>query len=381
MSESVNLHIYPAPIVNESRMFRQTKAVADAGLVDRIVICGQRTADLPDIEELDGRRSIERLGAIVDGRPRSLIGRIKEQIAWSMTVYRRWRSNPVRVVNAHSVAVLPVSHAIARRHRAVLIYDTHELETETSTSGGVQGKVFRLIERFYIRRCDAVLVVNDSIADWYREAYPGTRVLAVRNAPTRTGPPQPVDLRGRLGIGDDARVYVHVGNLVAHRHIHELLEAFARRDQSGDHLVFVGGGVLDDTVLDYAGSHPNIHHLGAVPSEAVVDTVAGGDVGFCLIEATCLSYSLSLPNKALEYAMAGMPFLFTDLIEVDRLLGPSASSWKIDPAVESIMAAVASMDDERIQEGRAAIAQVELPNWRGESERMLDEYRRIMERS
>ncbi|PJI53564.1 hypothetical protein CTI14_26770, partial [Methylobacterium radiotolerans] len=107
------------------------------------------------------------------------MGRILEQISWSVATYRRWRSRPVRVVNAHSVAVLPVCHAIARRHRAALIYDTHELETETSTSHGVQGKIFRMIERHYIRRCDAVFVVNESIADWYRAAYPGARVTSV----------------------------------------------------------------------------------------------------------------------------------------------------------------------------------------------------------
>lgn len=377
MTESVNVHIYPAPIVNESRIFRETKAVAEAGLFEEVVVTGQRAAGLPDVERLDEDRSIERVGAVVDERPRSIVGRIREQISWSMAVYRRWRTRPVRVVNAHSVAVLPVCHAIARRHRAALIYDTHELETETSTSRGIQGRVFRMIEKHYVRRCDAVLVVNESIADWYRAAYPGVRVTSVRNAPSRGREPQAVDLRRRFDIPADSRVYVHVGNIVAHRHVAEILQAFAARESSGDHVVFIGAGTLENLVRTAAEQHANVHLLGAVPADEVVDTVAGGDVGLCLIEATCLSYALSLPNKALEYSMAGIPFFYTDLVEVDRLLGPEAASWKVGADAASLVSAMSSLGDTDVAAGRRAIADVELPDWPTESARMLDEYRRV----
>ena len=377
MTESMNVHVYPAPIVNESRIFRETKAVAEAGLFERVVVTGQRAIGLPDVERLDEVRSIERVGSVADERPRSIVGRILEQISWSVATYRRWRSRPVRVVNAHSVAVLPVCHAIARRHRAALIYDTHELETETSTSHGVQGKIFRMIERHYIRRCDAVFVVNESIADWYRTAYPGARVTSVRNAPPRGRDPQAVDLRRKFDIPADDRVFVHVGNIVAHRHIAEILDAFAARASAGDHIVFIGTGALESVVRGAADQHANIHHLGAVPSDEVVDAVAGGDVGFCLIEATCLSYALSLPNKALEYSMAGVPFFSTDLVEVDRLLGSEAAAWKIDGDAASIVRALSSLTDDDIAAGRRAIAAVELPDWQTESASMLDEYRRV----
>ncbi len=378
MSENLNLHIYPAAIVNESRIFRQTKAVADAKLVDHVVVCGRRTEGLPPVEALDEHRSVERIGASPHKRPRSTVGRVRERVAWSMAVYRHWKNRPVRVVNAHSVAVLPVSHAIARMHRAALIYDTHELETETSTSVGIQGMLFRLIERLYVRRCDAVFVVNDSIAQWYRDMYPGTPVISVHNSPSRAEALRPVDLRAKHGIPQTSRVYVHVGNIVPHRHIPEILEAFASRESHGDHVVFVGTGALVERVRSYADSHANIHYSGSVPSDVVVDTVAGADVGLCLIEPGCLSYALSLPNKALEYSMAGIPFFYTDLVEVDRLLGGESSMWKVTPTVESLVEAMASVDSHAVEAGQRMISQTVLPRWDAESARMLDEYRRLL---
>lgn len=379
MSETTNLHIYPSTIVNESRIFRQTEAVSDAQLFDRVIVCGQQADGLDADEAIDERRSIERLGSYASQRPSSVFGRILEQLTWSMAVYRRSRRRSVRVVNAHSVAVLPVSHAIARRHGAALIYDTHELETETSTSSGIQGWVFRLIEKLYVPRCDAVFVVNESIAEWYGKEYPNARVVSVRNTPSRTEAPQPVDFREMLGIPESSRIYVHVGNIAPHRHVTDILESFVARESSGDHVVFVGDGALADVVGSYANSHCNIHHFGSVPASAVVDTVAGADVGFCLIEANCLSYSLSLPNKALEYSMAGIPFFYTDLIEVDRLIGGESSFWKVTPATKSLIEALASVSDHTLEEGRKMIAQVVSPDWDTESGRMLAEYRRILE--
>lgn len=376
---SANLHIYPAPIVNESRIFRQTAAVASESLFERVVICGQQAQGLPRMEAVGPRRTIERVGVPVDERPRSLIGRIREQIAWSVGVYRAWRTRSVRVVNAHSVAVLPVSYAVARRHHASLIYDTHELETKTSTSGGLQGTLFRLVERFYIRRCDVVFVVNESIAQWYRDTYPGVRVIAIHNAPSMEGPTGRVDLREKHGIPHRERVYVHVGNIVEHRFVPEILQAFAAREGSGDHIVFIGSGALEGAVREYAERHSNIHLHGAVPADSVVNTAAGGDLGLCLIEPTCLSYALSLPNKALEYAKAGIPFFYTDLVEVDRLLGAEFLSWKVRPTIQALTDSMTGLQMTDIEAGRDALAEVSLPEWGREAARMLDEYRRILE--
>ena len=81
-----------------------------------------------------------------------------------MRVYRRYARTPLTIVNAHSVSVLPVCAALARRHGATLVYDTHELETETVASRGLQQRIFKVLERRLIRSCALVLTVDESIA-------------------------------------------------------------------------------------------------------------------------------------------------------------------------------------------------------------------------
>jgi hypothetical protein len=379
ISNGINLHVYPAPIVGESRILRQTAAVEESNFFDEVVICGRQRKDLPSTEFLSKYRRIERLSSGSEQRSKTSFGRIFDQILWSTKLYRRWKNSPIRVVNAHSVAVLPVCAALAKKCNARLIYDTHELETETSTSKGPQRRLFKAIERKYIYRCDAVFVVNASIQNWYQEAYPGLDVTAIRNAPGHQpydGPP--VDFRSTFSINSNSRLYVHVGNLAHHRYIPEILETFAARKDFNEHVVFLGAGTLEKLVQEYANRYENIHLHEPIPSEVVVPTLASSDVGLCLIEPTCLSYALSLPNKAIEYTMAGLPFIYSDLVEVDQLLEESLTDWKVKDVPKALSAALDSISPRTMDEFRARLKQVELPVWERESGRMLTKYDQVL---
>lgn len=377
--KGINLHVYPAPIVNESRILRQMATIGNSGLFDAVVICGQGRRDLPRRQEIGPSQHIARIGHAEEKHSSSALGRIWEQLLWSVQVFSAWARESVDVVNAHSVAVLPVCHAIAKRSGARLIYDAHELETETSTSRGLQRKIFKAIERLYISRCDSVLVVNDSIATWYRDRYPGVIVTAIRNVPGQQGDGAAgIDLRRSTGVTENDRLFVHVGNIAAHRHIPEILQAFADRAGGRDHVVFLGSGPLEAIVKDYVGRYQNIHHHPSVSSDAVVNTIASCDIGLCLIEPTCLSYALALPNKAIEYSMAKVPFLYTDLIEVDALLCGLLSDWKIEPSARALGDALDRLDDTRISTARRKLAGIELPSWDQEGQRMISEYQRVL---
>ena len=370
----VNLHVSATPIVNESRIFKQTLSVARSGLFSNVVTCGMARAGLPRQENLQCGQRIDRVGATFHDRRASVTGRVLEQLSWSRAVFRFYSHIDIRVINAHSVAVLPVCYLLSRQLGAKLIYDTHELETEASSSIGVQRWIFKVIERLLITRCDTVFVVNRSIGDWYQRRYRGVRPVVVRNIVDTRASGRPCDLRSHLSVSTDERLFVFVGNLVEGRNIRAILDAFATPAVNA-HVVFLsGGGKLGSLVSEYCARHPNIHWLPAVPSGEVVHYIAQCDVGLCLIQPSCLSYKLSLPNKAFEYAQAGLPFFFTDLPEIDRLLGPAFVNWRLDDPSRDLTAAIMTLTASTIEEARANMARLRIPSWDEEAATMIAVY-------
>jgi glycosyltransferase involved in cell wall biosynthesis len=382
MIKRENIHVYSSPIVNEGRIFRQTMAVARSGLFSKVTICGTARSDLPRKETMSYSRTINRLGRCEPdprspAREKNAAQRILAHVAWSRAVYKHCLHSDADIINAHSVAVLPVCYLLSRKLKAKLIYDTHELETHTSTSRGAQGLIFSLLERALIARCHALFVVNDSIADWYRQHRPLTSApVVVRNIPDTNSFKQPVDMRRLLSIPQASRVFIHIGNLVSGRSIDVILDAFSSPEVDA-HVVFLGDGPLAALVRERSTSHPNIHLLPPVDSTDVVSYAAGCDAGLCLIQTTCLSYRLSLPNKVLEYIKAGIPFFFTELPEVSRLLGHSFSDWCISDPVRSLAQVIATLSSGELGQAKKEMAAFRLPNWDDEARSMMAAYTRL----
>jgi 23S rRNA G2445 N2-methylase RlmL len=75
------------------------------------------------------------------------------------------------LIVAHSVGTLLSAKLASAQAKVPLIYDCHELETMATNESRVLKVIFSVIERLLIRKVNAVIVVNDSIADWYENEY------------------------------------------------------------------------------------------------------------------------------------------------------------------------------------------------------------------
>ena len=81
---------------------------------------------------------------------------------------------PADIYHAHDFNTLPVGYYLSRRYKGKLVYDSHELNLEAGRMARVKGlpkRFLRAQERFLIRRCDAVITVNDSIAAILEKQY------------------------------------------------------------------------------------------------------------------------------------------------------------------------------------------------------------------
>ena len=365
VDRALNLLLYPSDLASPGRLVKIARSLSP--LFSSTQVVGIDQGALPTDEAVAPTVHLTRIRGASLGAP---LGGLRIVGAWGARVYRRFACERVAAVSAQNLFLLPLAHALARRTGAVFAYNAHELETETVGSAGLRQRLQRAIERHYIHRADVVSVVNESIAQWYREAYPGVDPVVVTNAPT--GAEGVIDLRARLGIPEGALLYLHSGYLAPGRNIPLILRAFEQVTSA--HVVFVGSGALLPEVERAAASHPNIHHLPPVEPERVLAMTRGADVALCLIESGCLSHRMSTPNKMMEAFAAGVPALCSPLAEARRYLGDQAPAWVLEDPERDLASALRHITRDDID----AFEAPRIPTWEEGAARLRKAYERAL---
>lgn len=372
--EGQNVLIYPSTLQSAGRLIKIAKSLQQQLPFARTVVVGIKSGEVSDFKTLDSNLSIERVRGAELSDP---LGGLRVMLFWVVRVYRRFRKQNLKAVAAQNVYILPLAYRLSKKTGAIFAYNAHELETETIAANGFKQKVAKFIERRYIRRADVVSVVNDSIADWYENEYPGLRrPVVLTNTPIDDG--KSVDLRSKFEVPDDALLYVHVGFITDGRNVPLILKEFAAHPNA--HVVFLGEGRMRPDVEEASRTYPNIHWHPPVSPEQVVSYVRGADVGLCLIEYVSLSYKLSTPNKLMESLVAGIPPLCSDLVEARRLLGPEASkTWMLETPETQLADALDRITLKDVHEFKKNWRGV--PGWDEQAQDLIDAYRVALEKS
>lgn len=374
-----SVHVYPSTFEFESRILRITKALIERTRVSDIVIVAQAAPHLPSREALDARREVRRIAAKLRGdRFWSRVARFGE---WSLRVSASLRGDKIDLVNCHSLSVLPLCVVLAIRHRAMLIYEPHELETETATFHGGRKRLAKLVERTLIRRARRVITVSDSIARHYRDEYrlevlPDV-VLNVPERPVRR-PARSRVFHKQYGIPEDHLVFMYQGILDAMRGCRDLLDAF-QGAAADKHIVFLGFGPMEAEIAEAAARHANIHYHPAVPPEEVMGLTAGADVGFALLDDSCLNHRYALPNKLFHYLHADLPVIVSDMPEMGGLVDLWHCGWRSANDAAALAARVGFVNraarDEAAAGARECAAAL---NWENEADKLAGIYAELV---
>ncbi len=320
----------------------------------RVMVLALWKDGFPMREVLADGIEVLRVAPLFGGSLQGAAGRLIKAVGWYLGVLWALRGIKVRCFNCHSLPVLPLSVLVKLWKRCVLVYDPHELETETASLRGRRQWLARRVEGVLIGRADAVCVVNRSIADWYAARYRLRRVWVVRNVPYRSEsePARSGRLRQAIGLPADARLFIYQGLLAPGRGIGLLIDAFSQLPPD-QHLVFMGYGELEGRIREAAARYPHIHFMPAVPPEQVKDYTVDADVGISVIENVCLSYYLCLPNKLFEYAACGVPAVVSDFPEMGRFVDEYDCGWTVAPDVQALRQLVRSLSAAEIEAKRA----------------------------
>ena len=342
---SANLHITHYNITHASRIFKIAESLINNNLFDYLYIVGLSDNNTSEKETNDSKKSIYRIKLSTRNLPKNIFTKILKYLEFTVRIIVRYRNKNINFVNCHSIVVLPIGLLFKLIYGSKLIYDTHELETETKSLNGIKKSIAKLVERLSISFIDHTFVVSNSIADEYACSYNMKRPSVIMNYPIFISRIQSNYFREKFKIKNDSRIFIYQGIMSEGRGIPLILETFSiLNNQTKNNVVFLGYGPLKEKILEYSSKYNNIHYHDAVPLDYLNMLTSSADIGLSLIEGTCLSYKYCLPNKLFQYIMAGLPVIVSDLPELTKIVNSynigyvfkGDESFKLKALIESI---------------------------------------------
>lgn len=376
-----NLHISITEFRNESRVLKQATTISSLSKIEHVFIAALHAEDLKKEEVIAEKISLKRFTLKTRGFSRGLLAQILKYFEFVFRVLFFYKKKNIGIVNIHALGLLPLGYLLKLIYGAKLIYDTHELETETNGSRGFRKKLGKWVERLLIKKADHVFVVSENIADWYRDTYKITRPTVVLNAPREQQVEKNDYFRETFGLRKDQVIVLYQGGLAAGRGVDLLLEIFKKRTDDKVVIVFMGYGNLEKDIQEASKSHNNIFLHKAVPPNVLLSYTVSADVGISFIENICLSHYYCMPNKLFEYAMAGLPVIFSNMKEIREFVESHQMGVVVeDKTVESLNQAIEKLLYMDLTVLKKNAKKAALDNaWEHQEEKMRVVYKKLLE--
>lgn len=223
------------------------------------------------------------------------------------------------VYHSHDLPRLKPGCRAAQTLDVPCVYDAHELYPEIHTLTAGQQKRLSALEKRWIGKADAVITVNEFIAEEMAERYHVPLPQVILNATQGAegfDPDERYDcFRQQLPIRTDDQILLFQGWMAEGRGLRKLIRSLARISPR-IYLVFLGYGDFQ-TVLgglaEEIGVEKRVHFVKAVPQKLLLQYVASADAGIIPYQPVDLNHRLCSPNKLFEFIQAGIPIIANDL--------------------------------------------------------------------
>lgn len=172
---------------------------------------------------------------------------------------------------------------------------------------------WRFLENRLIHRVDAVVTVNEAIAEKMESIYRIRRPTVVMNLARSAESAEPVDLRLTCGLRAKY-IIVFQGILREGQGLFNCLRIIAALPETA--FVLIGDGPLKGKLERKAaelGIIERVFFAGMVPPQELPCWTAAADAGFLLLEPVSENHRLALPQKLFQYICAGVPPIVSDI--------------------------------------------------------------------
>ena len=281
----------------------------------------------------------------------------------------------------------PIAAVLARRHGAKMIFEKHS-DPASYKKGFVRNLVmaaYRRVERFSIRRADAVIGTGPALVEQAKAIAPGKPVHHVFDIPSSLVEPDPAraaEARARLGLPAGAVLALYVGSFAVYQGIDLLFRSIPAATRRNPHLHFaiIGGSPAEVAArraeLAAAGCADRVLFLGHVDPDELPHILAAADV---LLSPRIAGRNT--PLKLLDYLKIGRAIVACDN-PANRLILDDANARLVAPEPDAFAAGIAALAADAALRERLGAAGRRLHlatyNYREYRRRLAEVYRQLL---
>jgi glycosyltransferase involved in cell wall biosynthesis len=373
------------PVTNDARVINEATSLTENGY--NITVLATRDVYSPKQETLNGfkiKRYYKRF------RNNSIPGKIEFTLKFTLAAIKE----KADIYHSNDLSTLLECYLAAKICRAKIVYDSHEVNADPLMTGYFD-KLYYWLERFLISRVDAVITVNDFIADFLYNRYHLKKCITViMNCPylheqaeaSRAIPDLKCLEEIKTEILKGNKIILYQGIIFEERGLKQLVQAMNYLPESYS-LFIIGKGALLPELIDIVrknGLNERVFFPGQLSLAQLAACTLLADVGVTFNEGKLLNHLYSSPNKLFQYIHAGVPVLARDFPFIRQVVLGSDVGIVID-SIEplKIASTIKEMlqDKERLSNFKINTCKArEMFNWEKESLKLIEVYRKVSEK-
>ena len=293
-----------SPLENDPRVYKEARIAHENGH-EVTVICRTYT----------GEPRPYRVIPLNIARGANRIGKYWERLRINLAmIFHALRLRP-KIIHANDLDTLPAGFAASLLTGAKLVYDAHELWSESSPDVGRFGKKVSIrLEKFVSKRASAVIAVSEPRAEAMVKNLGIRRPHVVMNMPFFEDTSSVS--RGWRARYQDKIILIYQGLYIPGYPIADVIRMMHSLPEN---VVFLSRGIgEDEAALKELVVKENLSErvfiLPPVPMLDMIKAATGADIGLIPLDPTRgENFRLGSPNKIYSYMMSGLAIVASDL--------------------------------------------------------------------
>tara|TARA_R110001583_G_scaffold56717_1_gene170923 strand:+ start:12973 stop:14118 length:1146 start_codon:yes stop_codon:yes gene_type:complete len=297
----------------DPRVIKQIKCALDEGIDVHFIGFRDKFYSKDFLDSVGCQYSIVDLGDKFVGPLKSIYKKVVRRFYYYYGPIKYMIRIKPDVIHANDFDTLIQAYIASKIVGSKILYDSHEVCAENIgiADKKIQKKIITTIEKYIVKRIDAMVSVSNAAADYFSRKYKIKIPEVITNVPYKSNIEfLEINYTGSFEV-------LYQGLMLKGRGYHEFVNSGVFIDNNIKLIIRGYGSIEDDlrSIIFNKNLESKVRFDGPVEIKDIVLKASHSHLGIVLTQPVNINFKLTVSNKIFEYIQAGLPVLMSDIPE------------------------------------------------------------------